>query len=81
MKNYTQEPLNKKCDTHIVRRFYFKVNHRKNEKVFRRQVNKVLDRIGNKYNLLNADMKIDTGHINEDIVLDRFTLRISVDCV
>lgn len=82
MKHYTQEIKNKQFDTHIVRHFYFKVNKSKakDHDTFGRQVNKVIERIGNNYNLINYEIKMDIGYIEDDFICNVFRLRISVNC-
>ena len=82
MKNYIQEVKNEQCDIHVVRHFYFKVNESKtkDQSTFERQVNKVIERIGNNYKLINNEIKMDTGYIEDDFICNVFRLRISVNC-
>ena len=82
MKHYIQEVQKEQCDIHVVRHFYFKVNNTKLEdkSKIERQVNKVIERIKSKYKLLNNEIVIKTGTVEDDFIYDRFRLRISVNC-
>ena len=82
MKHYIQEIQKEQCDIHVVKHFYFKVNNSKikYEKIFDRQVNKVIERIKSKHNILNEDITIKTGILEDDFIYNRFRLRISVNC-
>jgi|GEM_PF-1888753 len=82
MENTKELNDKKQCDIHVVRHFYFKVNNSKlnNEKIFERQLNKVIERIKNNYKLLNNQITLQSGTIEDDFIYDRFRLRISVNC-
>lgn len=82
MKYYIQEIQKDQCDIHVVKHFYFKVNNNKlkHEKIFERQVNKVIERIKSKHDVLNEDITIKRGKVEDDFIYNRFRLKISVNC-
>ena len=82
VKELIKENTKKQLNLHVVRHFYFKVNNSKlnNEKIFERQVNKVIRRIKDNYKLLNNEITLQNGTIEDDFIYDRFRLRISVNC-
>jgi hypothetical protein len=82
MKYYIQEVQNEKCDICVVKHFYFKVNDSKlkDESKFERKVNKVIERIKSKHNVLDNKITMQIGTVDDDLIYDRFRLRISVNC-
>ena len=66
---------------HFVKHFYFKVNNDKlkDKSKYKRQLNKVIERIKNKHNVLSNDITIKTGTVEDDFIYNRFRLRISVN--
>tara|TARA_R110002051_G_C8769409_1_gene503313 strand:+ start:1937 stop:2197 length:261 start_codon:yes stop_codon:yes gene_type:complete len=65
-----------------VKHFYFKVNNAKleNESKFEHQVNKVITRIKSKHNVVDNEINLQFGTVDDDFIYDRFRLRISVNC-
>lgn len=82
MKYYIQEIQKEKSDIHVIKHFCFKVKNTKleNKSKFKRQVNKVIERIKSKHKTLNDEIIIKTGTVNDDVVYNIFRLRISVNC-
>lgn len=83
MNYYIQEIHKEQCDIQIVKHFYFKVKDTKldNRSNLARQVNKVIERIKSKHNVIGNKITTQTGTIDDDFIYDRFTLKISVNCV
>ena len=79
MKHYTEEIKNDQSETDVIKHFYFKVNNSKlnNKNKFRSQINKVIERIKSKHNVLNSKIVIKTGTIDDDFIYNRFHLKIS----
>ena len=74
--------LLKALGLYSVKHFYFKVNNSKlkDESKFERQVNKVIERIKSKHNVLDNKITMQIGTVDDDFIYDRCRLRISVNC-
>lgn len=79
MNNYIQKKGKFPDDVNTYRIFYFKVNFSKtdNPNVFEKQLDKVILRIRNKYNLKHNKYSFTNGFVYDDFAKNKFTLKIT----
>lgn len=77
------EAQKQKLNTHIVMRFYFKVNNLKlsNPEKLQHQIQLVINQLVKKHDIKSESVELKFGTIDDDFVFNRCRLRISFNCI